>query len=116
MPAPWTLERLERACRKALVERARLREVPLTHTFQADVTWVGNEKMRVRVDKHTCALIDGAVHEMLHDVLETDLAPFATDAEEVLISGMEAALSLRIKNSRRRLAWWRSAIQTASKK
>lgn len=79
--------------------------------YDADVEGAGSGgPLRVRHDLHKTGLIDTAVHEMLHDVLGEALSPlFDDEAEETIIAALEARLCARIKNSRRRLEWWRSA-------
>lgn len=114
MPAkakPWTVERLERACRAALANRTRIRGEALPVGYDADVQGAGSGgPLSVRHDLHKTGLIDTAVHETLHDVLGDTLSPvFDDDVEESIIAVLEARLCSRIKNSRRRLDWWRAA-------
>ncbi len=107
----WSFERLERAARRALEDRAHIRGKALPVGYDADVEGAGSGgPLIVRHDLHKTGLIDTAVHEMLHDVLEDILTPlFDDDTEETIIAALEARLCAKIKNSRRRLEWWRDA-------
>ena len=104
--APWSLESLERACRKALPS-ATLRLANLPNEFCADV--VLGDRPKIRVDSHQIGVRTAVIHELLHVVLDEDLIRFEP-VEEVLIEALEAAVNKRISGSRRRVAWWRNAI------
>jgi hypothetical protein len=109
--ARWTLDSLERALRKALVERASLRvkELPLSHS--ADVQWVEPDgRARIRVDSHEVGLRTGVIHELLHPVLDGTLDPFDNELAEEIICAFEARLNTRISLSKRRVEWWRKSI------
>lgn len=111
MRPPWTLDSLERACRKVLMERSSLRLKALPISRSADCEWVepdGHAKMRV--DPHEVGLRTGTVHELLHVALNETLAAFDEHLAEEVVCAFEARLNARISNSKRRVAWWRRAI------
>lgn len=119
-PRQWTLVRLERACRKALVERGRLRFKPLTNSAQ--VEWEDDGPINADVDPLTISHIAGVVHELIHPLLEKEMACFAEyrrtkngveeDLGELAMNAWEEALLKFISSHRRRKAWWRAAIQS----
>ena len=105
----WSLDSLERACRKALPDTS----VKLTHLPEsklADIAWEENTKARIRVDGNRIGVLVGVVHELLHYVLDADMQSFDDEVEEEIIVALEKALIERITASKRRLAWWRKAI------
>jgi hypothetical protein len=88
--SPWTLESLERACRKVLLERSSLRLKALPMSRSADCEWVepdGHAKMRV--DPHEVGLRTGAVHELLHVVLNDTLSVFDESLAEQVVCAFE---------------------------
>jgi hypothetical protein len=110
-PRPWTLDALERACRKVLVERSSLRLKALPLSRSADCEWVEpGGHARMRVDPHQTGLLTGVVHELLHVALSETLAAFDEDLSEEIICALEVRLTTRISLSKRRVAWWRKAI------
>jgi hypothetical protein len=116
-PHAWTLESLERACRKAVQQRASIRLAALPVGYDADVEGAGSSgKLRMRHDPHKGGLIETAVHEAIHDVLADVAEQFDDSLEEIIVTAVEAALVSRIMNSKRRLAWWRKATSGRLKK
>lgn len=111
MPAkPWTLESLERACRKAVTQRASIKLASLPVGYDADVEGAGSGgKLRMRHDPHKGGIIETAVHEAVHDVLADLMRFFDEGLEEAIVTAVEVDLIRRIMNSKRRLAWWRRA-------
>lgn len=122
-PRQWTLVRLERACRKALIERGRVKFGPLTNS--AEVEWEDGGPIRAKVDRLTISEIAGVVHELIHPLLEKEMAPFAEyrrnpktgeweeDLGELAMNAWEEALLKFISSHRRRKAWWRDAISSS---
>ena len=113
MPArpPWTLDALERACRKVLMERSSLKLRPLPPSRSAQCEWLepgGHAKMVV--DPQQIGLLTGTIHELLHVALHETLVAFDDNVAEEIISALEAVLVDRISLSKRRVAWWRKAI------
>lgn len=108
---PWTLDAIERACRKVLTERSSLKLKALPLSRSADCEWVepgGHAKMRV--DPHEVGLRTGTIHELIHVALNESLAGFDDDMAEEIICAFEVRLNTRISLSKRRVAWWRKAI------
>lgn len=108
--AEWTLDSLERACRKVLMTRSDLKLASLPPGLQADVTYGSQTRAKIRVDNDKVGMVVGVVHELLHVVLDEDLKNFEHEVEEPIIVALEAVLAERITSSRRRYAWWRKAI------
>lgn len=125
-PRQWTLVRLERACRKALVERGRVKFMPLA--VSARVEWEDGGPIKADVDRLTVSEIAGVVHELIHPLLEKEMACFAEywrnpttgqveeDLGELAMNAWEEALLKFISSHRRRKAWWRAAIKDSLKK
>ena len=123
MPAKrlWTLVRLERACRKAFIERGSLKFKALADS--ARVEWEENGPIKAEVDPLTVSHIAGVLHEITHPVLQKEMAPFADyrrdpntgkweeDLGELAMNAWEEALLKFISSHKRRKAWWRAAIQ-----
>lgn len=117
----WTLVRLERACRKAFIERGRLKFKPLP--VSAQVEWTDNGPIKAEVDTLTVSQIGGILHEFVHPILEQEIACFADyrrnaetgkweeDLGELAMNAWEEALLKFISTHRRRKEWWRKAIQ-----
>ena len=115
--APWTLDALERACRKVLLERSSLKLKALPLSRSADCEWVEPDgHARMRVDPHEVGLRTGVVHELLHVALNETLIAFDEDMAEEIICAFEARLNKRISTSKRRVAWWRTAVSSKLKK
>jgi hypothetical protein len=111
MRSPWTLDSLERACRKALMDRTSVRLKAMPMSRSADVSWVEPDgRARVRVDHHEVGLRTGTLHELLHVVLNGALDGFDEDMAEEAVCAIEARMNTRISMSKRRVAWWRKAI------
>lgn len=110
MAERWSLDSLELACRKELMSRARLRLAKLPMGKVADVEWIGDGPRKIRMDHHNDGLRPAALHELLHSVLDESLEMFDELCGEETIRGLERLLNERICKSRRRLAWWRKAI------
>ena len=108
----WSLERLERACRKVLASRSNLSLKSLPAHIAADVTWAGEGKAKIRVDGHKVGVRTAVIHELLHVVLDDELRNFDTQTEEAIIEALEEKLDRRIAASRRRMSWWRKTIQS----
>ena len=120
MAAQWTLVRLERACRKAFIERGRLKMKPLNNAAQ--VEWTDNGPIKAEIDPLVISHISGVVHEVAHTILEKEMACFAEywrnpatgkleeDLGELAMNAWEDALLKFISSHRRRKAWWRQAI------
>lgn len=117
----WTLERLERACRKEFAKRASLKVGALGANV-AEVEWEDNGRIEVKVDDLFAGRASGTLHEMVHTILERELLPFAEyvkdrkgdpvrDLAELAIDVWVAALVQRIMMSKRRTAWWRAKIR-----
>ena len=125
MPPLWTLERLERACRKALVERGRVRLKAL-ESVSAQVEWTDGGLIKADVDPLTVSHIAGVVHELMHPILEKEMEVFVEytkdgrgewrdDLGELAFNAWERALVNLITTSKRRKRWWRSAILQATR-
>lgn len=122
MPRQWTLVRLERACRKAFMERGRLKMKALHNA--AEVEWTDNGLIHAKVDPLVISHIAGVVHEVSHIVLEKELSCFAEywknpatgrieeDLGEIAMNAWEEALLKHISSHKGRKAWWRRAIQS----
>ena len=106
----WNLESLEFALRKALLERARVRVGELSPDRSADAVYVRGGAARIRVDDHKVGVLPGVLHELLHVVLDEEFERFETEIEEILVEALELALSTKVAQSARRVAWWRKAI------
>lgn len=117
----WTLVRLERACRKAFMERGRLKLKPMT--VSAQVEWTDNGLIKTEIDPLTISHIAGVLHELSHAVLENEMACFAEyrrnahgewdeDLGELAMNAWEEALLKFISSHKRRKAWWREAIRS----
>lgn len=125
-PAPWTLVRLERACRSAFMERGRLKMKPLANA--AEVEWTDNGLIKTQIDPLVVSHIAGLVHELSHTILEREMAPFAEywrnpatgrteeDLGELAMNAWEDALLKFISTNKRRKEWWRKAINGKTKK
>lgn len=119
--AQWTLVRLERALRKALIERGRLKAKPLSGV-SAQVEWTDNGPIKAEYDPLTISHIAGVVHELMHPTLQDEMACFAEyrrnartgeweeDLAEIAMNAWEEALLKFISSHRRRKEWWRKAI------
>lgn len=108
--AKWSMDRLERECRKALVERTKLTTANL-RDHAADVEPMRGGRISVRVDNHLSAMLDGVVHELLHQVLEPDLdGVFDAECEETIVLALEDAMVRRVNRSVGRSRWWRRAV------
>lgn len=123
---PWTLESIEQACRKEFVSRGKLDLSPV-RAGEATAEWEGGGPIHVIVDRLTVSEVNGAVHEVMHRVLERELSPFVdytrdrkgqavADAQEVMLVALEEAIAKRIRSSERRKAWWRKAIRQRTRK
>lgn len=110
----WTVERVERACRAAFMEQAKLKLGKLPHRLAADLHWK-NDKIQLRVDGHKNGLITGTVHELLHYVLAESVRDFDEELEEVIVLALENFMHERIMRSPRRTEWWRKAIKTVAR-
>jgi hypothetical protein len=122
MPPPktWTLVRLERACRKAFMERGRLKMKPLS--VSAQVEWTDGGPIKAEIDPLTISYIAGVVHEFVHPILDAEMACFADyrrdattgrweeDLGELAMNAWEEALLKFISSHHRRKEWWRKAI------
>lgn len=120
-PRQWTLVRLERACRKALMERGHLKFRALTNA-SASVEWTDDGPIRASVDPLTVSHIGGVVHELVHPILAKEMACFADywknpltglveeDLGELAMNAWEEALLRYISTHKRRKEWWRKAI------
>ena len=126
-PTPqWTLVRLERACRKAFVERGRLKLKALP--ISAQVEWTDGGLIKADIDPLTVSHIGGILHEFVHPILEQEMACFAEyrrntetgkweeDLGELAMNAWEEALLKFISSHRRRKEWWRKAIQAKLQK
>jgi len=111
----WSLERLENACRKELLSRARLKLTELPMGKVADVEWVGDGPRKIRMDHHNDGLRPATLHELLHSVLDDSLSGFDELCSEEIVRSLEGLLDQRICKSRRRLAWWRREIEARLK-
>ena len=111
----WSLERLERACRKELLSRARLKLTELPMGKVADVTWTGEGVRKIRMDHHNDGLRPATLHELLHSVLDDSLVGFDELCSEEIVRGLERLLDQRICKSMRRLEWWRKNIEARLK-
>lgn len=122
----WTLENIEMACRKEFAERGQVRVRPLKGIV-ASAEWESGGPTKVIIDRLLVSELAGAVHEVLHRVLEKELSPFVDytlapdgakrrDAQEVMIDALEEEILLRIRSSERRKAWWRNAIRKRMRK
>lgn len=119
-PAPWTLVRLERACRKAFMERGRLKMKALSRV-SAQVEWTEGGPIKAEIDPLTVSHIAGVVHELAHTVLYREMQCFAEyrrnahgemeeDLGELAMNAWEEALLKHISSHKRRKEWWRKAI------
>ena len=107
----WTSERLERALRKALIDRASLKVRELPILTSADVSWTSETKAKMRVDNHEVALRAGVLHELIHFVLDDQLRAFDEQLQEPVVEALEAAMDMRIAMSKSRRHWWRREIE-----
>lgn len=115
-PRRWTAELLERACRDALLERARIRFRKLNNSL-AEAEWTsGHRAAQVQVDDHKIGRRAGTIHELLHLVLDDVLTDFDEGLQEVIILAFEDHLDEIIAKSKRRDAWWRKHIQAKVKR
>jgi hypothetical protein len=108
----WSLERLEKACRKVLKSRTKLSLAKLPDPTMATATWEGDGPATVKVDAHSVAILNGVLHELLHVVLDEVLTVFDQELEEEVIEAFEEALCVYVRKSRSRGLWWRKAIAT----
>lgn len=116
MGAPrWNIESLERALRRELLSRTSVRLKALAMDRTAEVEWTANGRIHVGVDHHEDGLRPNTIHELLHVVLEPEMAPFDEKLEEAIISGLEDCVNQRIRKSRRRVRWWRQAVDGQTK-
>lgn len=81
--------------------------------------WVGDGNVSIVIDNFSVSQISGIIHELLHVVLETELAPFEEygprmkrEPAELSIDAWELALVNEILASPKRRAWWRRAIKS----
>lgn len=122
----WTIENIERACRKDFIERTVVRTGELKHIV-ASAEWESGGPTKVVVDRLLVSELAATLHEVMHRVLEKELSPFVDyttgpdgakrrDAQEVVIDALEEEILLRIRSSERRKAWWRTAIRKRMRK
>ena len=109
-PPAWSLDRLERALRKALLSDSRIRLGELRSPFLAQVTY-GSEAPRISVDQHKIGVRTAVLHELIHVVLDQELSRYDRDLEECIVEALETLMDNRIADSRRRSLWWRQAIE-----
>jgi hypothetical protein len=108
----WSLERLEKACRKVLKSRTKLSLAKLPDPTMATATWESDRPVIIKVDNQSVALLNGVIHELLHVVLDDDLTLYDQPLEEAIIEAFEEAVCDYVKRSRSRLSWWRKEIKT----
>ena len=107
----WTIERLEKECRKVLKSRTSLKLTKLPDSTSAQVQWsTSGGKAAVIVDGHKVALLNGVLHEILHVVLDQNLTAFDEQLLEGIIETFEDLLAEYVKRSRSRSSWWRDKI------
>lgn len=118
MPAKpkWSLATLERALRRELVARGRVRSKKLDRV-SAQVEWTDDGPISADFDPLWLGQVSAVAHELMHIVLEPELAAFAEygkkdkeDLGEIALNAWEKAIVERIQDSSRRTAWWRKAI------
>ena len=83
----------------------------------AEVEWEENGPIKAAIDPFAVGHLVGILHELMHIVLEKELAPFAEygpkrkqEPAEIALVAWELVLSKEIFGSPRRKAWWRKAI------
>jgi len=104
-----TYQGLEARLRKALLDPAtRLQRHVLDGETLAWVEYEGR-KVEVAVDPMRGGLIECVVHELLHAVCRVELARWG-EFEECIVLAIERELVCQINASRRRVRWWREAI------
>jgi len=104
-----TYQGLEERLRKALLDPATRLKL---HVLNAEtLAWVEYEgrKVEVALDPMRGGLIECVVHELLHAVMRTELARWG-EFEECIVLAVERELVHQINSSRRRVQWWRKAI------
>jgi len=107
----WTFDSIEAACRRALIDRATLRVTRLPMTHSAECSWAEPAgRANIRVDAHEVGVRTGTIHELLHVVLSEALSGFDDYLSEEIICALEVRLNMRISLSKRRVEWWRRAI------
>lgn len=111
-----TLEGLERATRRALGDsRVRISCRDLS-AVAALVEWDGDgaRGASITVDPYQRGLVYLVVHELIHWVKRSEAETWG-ELEEPQVDGLSVELTRRIEGSRRRMAWWRSAIRAKLK-
>lgn len=108
-----TLEALERRLRAAVQdERVKIR-LQDKWDSAANLEWEGDgaRGALVTVDPYQRGLIYLVVHELVHWINRHD-AESLGETEEPQFDGLSVEVTRRIEGSKRRTAWWRSAIRT----
>ena len=109
----WDLVSLERALRKALLKRAKVRFKELPGA-SAHVEWTDPGPIKADVDRFSVSELAGVLHELMHPVLQDALAPFSEEPREmaeIAVEAWELALAERILANSRKKLWWRRAIK-----
>lgn len=106
----WTLLKLERALRKALLSKDVVLRPSDPYPASADVLLTAG-KAHVRIDKFSIGLVRGAVHELLHYVLQREMEAWDEELEETHIEALEEKLMDWIPKSKARWYWWRNAVK-----
>jgi hypothetical protein len=106
----WTVRRLERALRKALLSKDVRLRVMDPYPSSADVVMEG-DRARIKIDEFSIGLVRGAVHELLHFVLRGEMETWDEELEEVHIEALEERLMTYIPKSKARWYWWRNAVK-----
>lgn len=109
----WSVDRLEKACRKAFLERARVKAGELPPNTAATAGWdSGSDSglVLVKLDALKVGLQAGVVHELIHVVLGWPIQGFDKETSETIVEALEEKLDRYINQSPRRIRWWRRQI------
>ena len=115
----WTLEKIELACRREM-RRSRVRFGRIGGDWAGLAEWAGEGPLEARIDPFLAGGLRALIHELIHRVLDKELAPFRDynpkrkrdpqDAQEVMVEALEDAIFKRIKHNKGVVSWWRRAI------
>lgn len=113
MMKPWTREVLLRKLKALLLQKdTQVHFVSLSDTI-AQIEWTPGKKpaaLRIKVDVDKDGAIRCVIHELLHVLLQSELAWLDRSMEEIVVLALETDLYEYVTKSSRRLAGWRNAI------
>lgn len=89
----WTHRRLQHHLRKLLKDPRiliYLEPIPTFKLADAHTQWSTGKSIVVTIDTARVELVRGAIHELLHVLLDDTMWPFSSEVEESFISALEA--------------------------